>query len=126
MTEPSRLAALVDGAPLEPEAARALWTEFSVHMDENKGDMAGFAKKKGWQSVVPEYRQGKAVLIARTGAAPQARAPAPNKHAGPAPARAPKKQAGPPGGTAAKGKPAAAPKKKGPPPPKKGPPQKRG
>ena len=69
MTEASRLAALVDGTALEPEAARALWTEFSAHMDEHQGDMAGFAKKKGWQSVAPEFREGKAVLLAKTGAA---------------------------------------------------------
>ncbi len=70
MTEPSRLSALVDGAALDAEAARALWTEFSAHMDEHKGDMAGFARKKGWQSVAPEFRQGKAVLVVQTGAAP--------------------------------------------------------
>jgi hypothetical protein len=69
MTETSKLAALVDGAPLDTEPARALWTEFSAYMDENKGDMAGFAKKKGWQSVAPEYREGKAVLVVKTGAA---------------------------------------------------------
>ena len=116
MTEASRLAALVDGVPLEPEAARALWTEFSVHMDENKGDMAGFAKKKGWQSVVPEYRQGKAVLIARTGAAPAPRAP--DKQAGPTKQAVPnraRQQAGRGGGTSVKAK-GPAPKKKGPPP----------
>jgi hypothetical protein len=71
MTEPSRLSALVDGAALDAEAARALWTEFSAHMDENKGDMQGFARKKGWQSVAPEFRQGKAVLVVQTGAAPK-------------------------------------------------------
>ena len=69
MTEPSRLSALVDGTALDPEAARALWTEFSAHMDENKGDMAGFARKKGWHSVAPEFRQGMAVLVVQTGAA---------------------------------------------------------
>ncbi len=72
---PSRLAVLVDGAPLDPEAARALWTEFSAHMDEHRGDMAGFAKKKGFSSVAPEYRQGKAVLVVKTGAAEAARPP---------------------------------------------------
>jgi hypothetical protein len=86
MTEPSRLAALVDDAVLDAEAARALWTEFSAHMDENKGDMAGFARKKGWQSVAPEFRQGKAVLVVQTGAAVKPRvkpaskgAPGPSK-----------------------------------------------
>jgi hypothetical protein len=66
---PPRLAVLVDGAPLDAEAARALWTEFSAHMDENRGDLAGFARKKDWQSVAPEYRQGKAVLVVKSGAA---------------------------------------------------------
>ena len=32
-------------------------------MDEHEGDMAGFAKKKGWQSVAPEFREGKAETI---------------------------------------------------------------
>jgi hypothetical protein len=73
MTETTRLVALVDGAPLAEDAARELWTEFSAHMDANVGDMAGFAKKKGWQSVAPEYRQGRAVLVVKTGAAPKPR-----------------------------------------------------
>jgi hypothetical protein len=68
-----RLVVQVDGAPLPEDEGRALWTEFSTHMDANQGDMAGFAKKKGWQSVVPEYRQGKAVLVVKTGAATKAR-----------------------------------------------------
>jgi hypothetical protein len=48
------------------EDAMALWKEFSEHMDANRGDMAGYAKKKGWFSVAPEYRDGKAVLVIRT------------------------------------------------------------
>jgi hypothetical protein len=63
-----RLVVLVDGSALPEDEGRALWTEFSAHMDANQGDMAGFAKKKGWQSVLPEYRQGKAVLVVKTGA----------------------------------------------------------
>ncbi len=70
-----RLVVLVDGAPFDPEAGRALWTEFSAHMDAHQGDMAGFAALKGWQSVAPEYRQGKAVLVVKTGA-PVAKPPA--------------------------------------------------
>jgi hypothetical protein len=66
----SLLVALIDGAPLPEEEARALWKEFSEHMDEHQGDMAGFAKKKGWVSVAPEYRKGKAVLLVKTTAAP--------------------------------------------------------
>lgn len=74
MSEASRLAAIVDGAPLDEEAARALWVAFSAHMDANRGDVAGFARLKGWVSVAPEYRQGKAVLVVKTGA-PVARGP---------------------------------------------------
>ncbi len=101
MTEASRLAALIDGTPLDPAAARGLWAEFSTHMDEHRGDMAGFAKKKGWHSVVPEYRQGKAVLVVSTVPMPEKPAAAPR----PQPQ---KKKKGPPPQ-----------KKKGPPPPQK-------
>lgn len=80
----SRLAALLDGAALPEEEARALWKEFSEHMDEHRGDMAGFAKKKGWVCVTPEYRQGKAVLVARTtAAAPAPKEGAPRKETAP-------------------------------------------
>jgi hypothetical protein len=78
----SRLSALIDGAALPEEEARALWKEFSEHMDEHRGDMAGFAKKKGWFSVAPEYRQGKAVLVVRTSAAPPPEKKAPARPAG--------------------------------------------
>ena len=64
----SRLAAWLDGAPLPEDEARALWKEFSEHMDAHRGDMAGFAVKKGWFSVLPEHRDGKAVLMVRTSA----------------------------------------------------------
>ena len=73
MSGKANLAALVDGAPLGEEEARALWKEFSAHMDEHRGDMAGFAKLKGWQSVLPEYRRGQAVLVVKTGAAAPAK-----------------------------------------------------
>ena len=77
--EASRLAALVDGAPQGPDAARVLWTEFSAHMDEHRGDFAGFAQKKGWQGVLPEYQRGKAVLVVKTAAPPVAKAAKPPK-----------------------------------------------
>jgi hypothetical protein len=64
--EASKLAGVIDGAPLFEEDAKALWKEFSEHMDANRGDMAGFAKKKGWFAIAPEYRDGKAVLVVRT------------------------------------------------------------
>jgi hypothetical protein len=69
----SRLAVRVDGAALPDEEARALWQEFSAHMDANKGDMAGFAKKKGWHAVAPEYQSGQAVLVVATTAAAAAK-----------------------------------------------------
>lgn len=62
----SKLLVLVDGSPLPEEEGRALWKAFSEHMDEHRGDMAGFAAKRGYVSVAPEYRQGKAVLVVKT------------------------------------------------------------
>jgi hypothetical protein len=66
----SRLAVMIDGQLMAEEEGRALFREFSEHMDVNRGDMAGFAKKKGWASVLPEYQKGKAVLVVWTTAAP--------------------------------------------------------
>ncbi len=74
--EASKLAAMIDGALLPEEDAKALWKEFSEHMEANRGDMAGFAAKKAWFSIAPEYRGGKAVLIVRTTATAKAPAPA--------------------------------------------------
>jgi hypothetical protein len=62
----ARLAATVDGAPLLEDEARALWTEFSRHMDEHRGDTAGFALQRGWFSVTPTHQAGRAVLVVRT------------------------------------------------------------
>lgn len=73
--EASKLAGMIDGVTLSEEDAKALWREFSEHMDANRGDMGGFAKKKGWFSILPEYRGGKAVLIVKTTAT--AKGPAP-------------------------------------------------
>ena len=95
MSEGSKLAVLVDGAALDEEAGRALWVEFSAHMDENKGDMKGFATKKGWQSVAPEFREGKAVLVVKTGA-PVKKAKPPQKPAPPQKQKPPQKGGGKP------------------------------
>ena len=70
----TRLMAEIDGVSLPEEEARALWKEFSEHMDANRGDVVGFATAKGWERVAPEHREGKAVLIVQTGAASRARA----------------------------------------------------
>ena len=97
MTEDSRsrprLAVLLDGAPLAEEEARALWTGFSAHMDEHRGDMAGFAKLRGYHEVRPEYQKGQAVLIVSTTAEAAAKAappPPPKPAAKPAKKPAPK------------------------------------
>ena len=59
------LAVLIDGMPLPDEEARDLWMKFSTHMDENQGDLTGFARQQGFASVAPEYRKGQAVLVVR-------------------------------------------------------------
>jgi len=82
VTKP-RLAATIDGRPLGEEEARALWVEFSAHMDEHQGDFAGFAKKKGFVSAVPEVQSGQAVLVLRT---------KPEKSGGPRPSSRPRRR----------------------------------
>lgn len=69
-TPKATLAVLLDGKSLPDDEARALWTEFSQHMDEHVGDLAGFATKKGWRAVKPEFRAGTAVLVASTSQGP--------------------------------------------------------
>ena len=95
-----RLAAELDGAPLPEDKAREIWTKFSEHMDEHRGDMAGFAKLHGYARVSPEARRGQAVLVIQTteGAAKAPAAPAqrePKKDAQrPRPAAGPHPQGG--------------------------------
>jgi hypothetical protein len=62
------LTVIVDGVPLAEEAARALWTRFSAHMEANKGDLAGFANAEGFASVHPEMRDGRAALVVSSSA----------------------------------------------------------
>lgn len=95
------LVVVKDGAPLPEAEARALWTEFSAHMDANRGDMAGFAKLKGWTEVRPEYRKGQAVLVVSTTPEAAAKAAPPP----PKPKPAPQKQGGGGGGKKASAKP---------------------
>ncbi|UQA59588.1 hypothetical protein [Polyangium aurulentum] len=80
--KPGNLAALVDGKPLPEEEARDLWKRFSEHMGDNKGDMEGFAKKNGYTAISPEFRGGRAVLVAYTTTPPPAPAPARGKPGG--------------------------------------------
>lgn len=79
-TEQSALAALVDGAALSGDAARELWKKFSDYMGEHRGDFAGFAKTNGFVRVAPEYRNGKAVLVAYTKEPVRSSAPSKKKN----------------------------------------------
>ncbi len=54
---------LIDGVALPADAAEAVWRAFSAWMDDNQGDLDGFAKQRGFTSVKPEYRRGQAVLV---------------------------------------------------------------
>ena len=71
------LAAIVDGKELKEPEARALWEEFSLHLDEHQLDFKGFAEKKGWSSIKPEHKGGRAVLIVVT--VPRAKASKPKQ-----------------------------------------------
>ena len=57
------LGVLVDGVAMPEAEARAFWERFSAHMEENKGDLAGFAKKEGFASVHPSMQAGRPVLL---------------------------------------------------------------
>jgi hypothetical protein len=57
------MVAVIDGVALADAEGEALWKAFSAHMDEHRGDMAGFAKARGFREVKPEYRHGQAVLV---------------------------------------------------------------
>lgn len=61
-----RLGAIVDGKELKEVEARELWAEFSAHLDEHQLDFKGFAAKKGWSSIKPEHKGGRAVLVVVT------------------------------------------------------------
>jgi hypothetical protein len=63
------LGVVVDGQPMPPDEARTFWGRFSAYMEENKGDLAGFAKQEGFASVHPSMKDGAAVLlVSRTSA----------------------------------------------------------
>lgn len=61
------LAVLVDNVPLSEDEARTLWSRFSAWMEDNRGDLEGFAKSEGFVSVHPGVRGGvPTLLISRT------------------------------------------------------------
>jgi hypothetical protein len=55
---------LVDGARLPAKEARELWERFSAHMEEHRGDLAGFAAREGFTSIHPGVENGRPVLRA--------------------------------------------------------------
>lgn len=77
-----RLSVIVDGTPMPDAEARAFWERFSAHMEEHKGDLAGFARAEGFASVHPEMRGGAPVLIVSRTAAQRAYANAPQRGGG--------------------------------------------
>ncbi len=83
----SSLGVLIDGEPMPPTEARELWARFSAYMEENKGDLAGFARQEGFASVHPGMHAGGAVLlVSRTAAqrpyAPVGKGPEGSSHSG--------------------------------------------
>ena len=81
----AQLAVLIDGKPLGDDEARAFWGRFSAHMEEHRGDLAGFAKQEGFASVHPETGPRGAVLVASKTAPQRAYTTAPDR---PAPGQA--------------------------------------
>ena len=75
----SLLRVLIAGEALPGEEAIAFWKRFSNWMDENPGDLAGFAETEGLTSVVPEMHSGAPVLVASRTAAQKPYTSAPKK-----------------------------------------------
>jgi hypothetical protein len=71
------LAVLVDGAPMAKDDAREFWKRFSAWMEEHPGDLAGFARAEGYESVHPQLHGGEPILVASRTAGQAAYAPAP-------------------------------------------------
>jgi hypothetical protein len=73
MTAPGgALAVKIDGELLAEDEGRALWQRFSAYMEENRGDLAGFAKSEGLASIHPAMEGGRAILVgSRSASAPQ-------------------------------------------------------
>ena len=70
--KPGALAVKIDGEPLAEDEGRALWQRFSAFMQDNRGDLAGFAKSEGLASIHPAMEGGRAILVgSRTSSVPQ-------------------------------------------------------
>jgi hypothetical protein len=63
---------------LDDDEARVIWARFSAHMDRagdegaqhTRDAAAAYAREHGFESAVPTYRHGQAVLVLRTRGAP--------------------------------------------------------
>jgi hypothetical protein len=82
------LRVVIDGAALPESEGRAFWQRFSQWMEQNTGDLAGFARNEGLASVHPEMHAGMAVLVGSRSAPQGAYTSAPKKQATPATGRA--------------------------------------
>jgi hypothetical protein len=58
------LRVIIDGTPMADDEARAFWKRYADWMEEHRGDLAGFARAEGFESVHPELRGGGPVLLA--------------------------------------------------------------
>ncbi len=58
------LSVVVDGVALPEADAAAMWKRFSAHMEEHKGDLAGFAAREGFASIRPAMEGGSPLLVA--------------------------------------------------------------
>jgi hypothetical protein len=75
----SRLVVIIDGVPLPEPEAREFWARFSAHMEQHRGDLAGFARSEGLARVQPELHAGEPVLIASRTGTQSTYAPAPKR-----------------------------------------------
>ena len=62
MDSKESLAVILDDEPMDPVLARELWSRFSKHMEDNRGDLVGFAQSEGFASVTPALDSGRPVL----------------------------------------------------------------
>lgn len=77
----------VDGELLPEDQARELWARFSAHMEEFKGDLAGFAAKEGFASAHPGIESGRPVLLLSRTSPQKAYAPVTSPSSGSGPPR---------------------------------------
>ncbi|HZU83134.1 MAG TPA: hypothetical protein VE987_09470 [Polyangiaceae bacterium] len=75
----SALRVLVDGRTLPDDEAHDFWKRFSAWMDAHPGDLVGFARAEGFESVHPEMHASGPVLVASRSAPQRPYGPAPKR-----------------------------------------------